>query len=91
MSPILDALANRYCAPHWVFMSEFRNANGFDSSRSADALAFGLYGSRGYALTGFEVKTARSDWLRELIRRAREGLRELIPEKYRESAWREPA
>jgi hypothetical protein len=29
-------------------------------------LAVGLYGSRGQYLVGFELKTARSDWLREL-------------------------
>lgn len=47
-------------------MREFRDATGFDASRSADALAFGMYVSRGQVIIGFEVKVSRSDWLREL-------------------------
>jgi hypothetical protein len=63
---LLDVLAKNYPLPHYAFMREFRNATGFDANRSADALAFGMYRSRGQHIIGFEVKTARSDWLREL-------------------------
>jgi predicted HicB family RNase H-like nuclease len=65
---VLDILATKYQRPHWVFMREFRDATGFDAKRSADALAVGLYSSRGQHIIGFEVKTFRSDWLRELKR-----------------------
>src|SRR5579872_6577176 len=64
--PLLAIVEKRYQLPHWIFIPEFRNATGFDSTRSADALAFGMYRSRGQSIIGFEVKTARSDWLREL-------------------------
>lgn len=39
---------------------------GFDKTRTADAIAMGLWPSRGLHLTGFEIKASRSDWLREL-------------------------
>jgi hypothetical protein len=66
MSSPIDALAKRYAAPYYAFIKEFRDATGFDSKRSADALAIGLYRSRGLHIIGFEQKTARSDWLREM-------------------------
>lgn len=65
---LLTVLATKYPAPHWVFMREFRNATGFDAIRSADALAVGLYRSRGQVIIGFEKKIIRSDWLREMKR-----------------------
>jgi hypothetical protein len=34
--------------------------------RTADALSFGLWPSRGLYLTGYEVKVARNDWMKEL-------------------------
>jgi hypothetical protein len=63
---LLSILAKKYALPYWAFIREFRNATGFSATRSADALAFGMYRSRGQAIIGFEVKTVRSDWLREL-------------------------
>lgn len=66
MNDLLDILRTKYPSPHWAFMREFRNATGFDATRSADALAVGLYRSRGQSIIGFEVKVSRADWLREL-------------------------
>lgn len=63
---ILSILSTKYQLPYWVFIREFRNATGFDATRSADALAFGMYRSRGQVLIAFEKKVSRSDWLREL-------------------------
>lgn len=63
---ILTQVARGYQPPHFVFLPEFRGATGFDRCRTADALAIGLYKSRGQELTGFEVKISRGDWLREL-------------------------
>lgn len=63
-----DALRAKYSLPHHVLLWEVRNSTGFDSSRSADALAITMYVSRGHALTGFEIKDHRSDWLAELKR-----------------------
>lgn len=64
--PILDRIEKRYSLPHWVFLRELRNDTGFQSTRACDALAVGIYHSRGQLLIGFEKKVSRADWLREL-------------------------
>jgi hypothetical protein len=64
--PILDRLEKRYSRPHWIFLRELRNDTGFQSTRACDALAVGMYHSRGQSLVGFEKKVSRADWLREL-------------------------
>ena len=66
MSELLSIVERKYSPPHWCFMREFRNDTGFNADRFADALAVGLYASRGQLVVGFEVKVSRSDWLREL-------------------------
>jgi hypothetical protein len=60
------ALAARYPAPEYAFLPQVRNATGAGHSRTADALAIGLWPSRGLILHGFEVKVSRGDWLSEL-------------------------
>lgn len=61
------ALAKRYAAPEYAFLLQVRNGTGFQRTvRTADALAFGLYPSRGLTITGFEIKASRGDWKREL-------------------------
>lgn len=69
---ILDLLRDRHAstgnggAGEWAFMPQVRNAAGFDASRTLDALALHLWPSRGLVLHGYEVKTSRSDFLREI-------------------------
>lgn len=58
----------KYPGPAWVIINEVRNATGYGASRSADAIAFGVWPSRGLQIIGFEVKTGRADWLGELKR-----------------------
>lgn len=66
-SDVLDLLAQRYQPPAWAFLRQVRNATGYDRQiRTADAVAMGLWPSRGLELLGFEVKVSRADWLREL-------------------------
>ena len=60
------SIRSRYEASHWVVIDEVRDASGFDSTRSIDTIAFGLYSSRGYEVHAFECKASRSDWLKEL-------------------------
>lgn len=50
----------------WAFLTHVRDEAGFSSTRTLDAVALGLWPSRGFELHGFEVKVSRSDWLREL-------------------------
>lgn len=52
--------------PAWAFIPHVRNAAGFDATRTIDAIAMGLWPSRGLELHGHEIKVSRSDWLREL-------------------------
>jgi hypothetical protein len=65
---ILDLLRVRYPAPSYAFLWQVRNGTGWSrhQARTADALAMSLWPSRGLELIGFEIKSARSDWLAEM-------------------------
>lgn len=52
--------------PSAVIAPSVRSAAGFDARRTIDAVALGLWPSRGMLLDGYEIKVSRSDWLREL-------------------------
>ena len=65
-SPIHAAIAKRFSSPEFATFWEVRDAAGFNARRSADVVAMNTWPSRGLAVHGIEVKTARSDWLREL-------------------------
>jgi len=66
-SQIIDRLAERHAAPAWAFFPHLRNQTGYGLPiRTVDAVAMSLYPSRGLYLHGFEIKTDRTDWLREL-------------------------
>ncbi len=63
---IVEKLRGRYSLPAWVLLSNVRDGTGMLGSRYADAVAINCYPSQGLELVGFEIKIARSDWLREL-------------------------
>lgn len=65
MPTVHECLKKRFAPPEWGLLFEVHNRTGY-AARSADALAMNLWPSRGLALHGIEVKTHRSDWLREL-------------------------
>ena len=51
----------------WAFITQLRNGTGYgEVTRTADAMAMGLWPSTGLDLIGFELKVSRSDWLHEL-------------------------
>lgn len=56
----------KYPGPAWVILDEVRDGTGYGACRSADAIAFGVWPSRGLQVVGFEVKSSRQDWLNEL-------------------------
>lgn len=60
------ALRNRYDSQAYALMFEVANATGMNHSRWADAVAVGLWPSRGLTISGFEIKVSRADWLKEL-------------------------
>jgi hypothetical protein len=53
-------------AQGYACLFEVANGTGSNANRSADIVLMNLWPSRGMDLNGYEVKTARSDWLREL-------------------------
>jgi hypothetical protein len=67
-SELVALLAQRYPSPAFVLLPQVRNATGFASRvvRTADAIAVGTWPSRGLEVIGFECKSARSDFVREL-------------------------
>lgn len=50
----------------YAVLFEVRNGTGFRGNRSVDAVVMSLWPSLGLELWGVEIKTSRSDWLREL-------------------------
>lgn len=64
---LTEALRTQYPASHgWILLPQVRDATGAGGGRTADAVAFNAWPSRGLELHGFELKTYRGDWLREL-------------------------
>jgi hypothetical protein len=56
----------RGAVPRYAFVAQVRNDSGFSATRTFDAVALDLWQSGHHALTVYEVKVSRSDWLREL-------------------------
>lgn len=59
-------LRKRFPAGEYALLAEVRDAAGFGSSRAADGIAMNLWPSRGLEVEGIEIKSYRSDWLKEL-------------------------
>ena len=74
---VTDLLRQRHNAPgnggagEYAFAAQVRNNAGFDATRTFDAVALGLWPSRGHPLDVFEVKVSRSDWLSEMRKPAK--------------------
>lgn len=59
-------IRRRYPTDEYAVLFEVRNATGFAASRSADAIVFSLWPSRGLEVSGFEIKVSRADWVKEM-------------------------
>lgn len=68
---LLALIMKRFPSESWALMYEVADATGARHSRWADAVAMGLWPSRGLDLHGMEIKASRSDWLRELKKPAK--------------------
>lgn len=81
---MFDLLAERYAEPSHVILPKVRNATGFTgTARTADALVLELWPMHGMRLIGFEMKSSRSDWLRELRQpRKREAIAKFCDQWY---------
>jgi hypothetical protein len=62
----IDLLRLRYPVQSYALFSEVQSATAYQGRQRADAVAMGLWPSRGLDVIGFEFKRSRSDWLREL-------------------------
>lgn len=63
---IRAALSKKFCSPEYALFFEVGDATGGRARRWADAVAMGLWPSRGLTLSGFEIKVARNDWVKEM-------------------------
>ncbi|MET0601381.1 MAG: hypothetical protein ABW167_05270 [Baekduia sp.] len=68
---LFDMLERKLCTEtgngvSGVLIAQVRDAAGLDAKRSLDAVYMGFWPSRGLLIEGFEMKSSRSDWLREL-------------------------
>lgn len=75
---IFSKLKLQYGEQEWVLLPQVRAATGGYVTRTADALAMNCWHSRGLVVHGFEFKSRRSDWLRELA----------APEKQEQGVYR---
>lgn len=65
---IFDAIKKRYDDPGYIVLPHVRNSTGYPkTTRTADALIFCAWPSRGFELWGIEIKVRRSDWQKELM------------------------
>lgn len=62
----IAALRAAFPHPEYAFFEQVANGTGFGAKRWADAVAMGIWPSRGLLVHGFEVKVSRSDFLAEL-------------------------
>src|SRR5690242_8898310 len=66
-SALLRGLHRLYPAPAWALLTHVRSAIALlHVLRIADAIAVLLHGTGPLKLHGFECKTSRKDWIREL-------------------------
>lgn len=65
MKTLAALITQAYPSPEWAVFFEVSNTTGFGATRRADAIALGIWPSRGHAIIGFEFKEDRRDWLRE--------------------------
>ncbi len=63
---VVEALRRRFPPPAWALFTGVADGTGGRANRWADALAMSIWPSRGLELVGFEIKTARGDFLREM-------------------------
>lgn len=65
-SELFKALRALYPKQEYALLPQVANGTGARTYRHCDALALGLWPSRGIDLSGFEIKSYRGDWIKEL-------------------------
>lgn len=62
---LVQLLRQRFAPPAWALFEQVANGTGFSVRRHADAVAMGIWPSRGLEIHGFEIKISRGDWRKE--------------------------
>ena len=68
---VFRLLDKRYPAESHALFRQVADSTGYGQKRYADAVAFGLWPSRGLEIEGLEIKVSRQDWLNELKNHAK--------------------
>lgn len=63
---LFEALRPHYPAAEYALLPQVSNKTGGGATRTCDAIALSLWPSRGIFFSGFEIKSVRHDWVREL-------------------------
>lgn len=63
---ICNQLRGRFIGQDGAVFFEVPNGTGANKTRTADGISVEFWKSRGYAITGYEFKVSRGDWLKEL-------------------------
>lgn len=63
---LFQALRPLFPQQEYALFPQVANGTGYGANRHIDAIAMGLWPSRGLHFHGFEIKSHRSDWIREL-------------------------
>ena len=63
---LFESLREYYTQREYALLPQVANGTGFSANRHLDCIALGLWPSRGLHFHGFEIKSYRHDWLREL-------------------------
>lgn len=65
---LMALLRAKFSEPDWALVEEVRDSTGYaKQGKRMDAMALGLWPSRGMEVLGFELKVSRSDLARELL------------------------
>lgn len=65
-SSVYNLIRKKFPENEYALMEEVSDGAGLNRSRSADFILVNLWPSRGLHISGLELKSFRSDWLREL-------------------------
>lgn len=63
---LMELVRKRHDGPAWILVEECGNGTGYHVKRHADAVAVGVWPSRGYEIHGYELKQSRGDVQKEL-------------------------
>ena len=63
---LFQALLKKYPVPEYALFPQVPDGTGLNKWRTADAISISLWPSRGIVISGFELKSHRGDWLKEL-------------------------